>query len=341
MQKHYEYVDNILKIAARHPKLNAGILESVIEHLCRLDHFLPKSTLLALEDESEDEETVNNNIDTSQRETFKTLDTVLIRITKHIDDVTLSADKTTYGQNLAKFLREFIPIFEKVLIPQPSTKTVQFVLFYLLSLKKSFPDSFCDWLLKRLLSPNEVMSKRLAVGSYLCGFLARAQYVAHSTLETTAKILSSFCQEYLRSVPESRQSLSPDKFMPFYIVTQALFYLIIFRKDEIGMKTLRQLNIPLIVFSKLNPLACCVPAIALKFCDIMKETEITFCHTVLEQTRQRQLLTRGRGQEVNPLDFYFPFDPCLLPEMAEKIDTFYNHWNEGEESDSDEDMDES
>lgn len=189
----------------------------------------------------------------------------------------------TYGKNLQKVLRELIPIVEKVLLPQPSTRNVQFILFYLLSLKRSFPDTFCDWLLKRLIMPNEVMSKRLAVGSYLCGFLARADYVSHSTLKTAATILSSFCLDYIRSVPESKQAHSAEKFMPFYIASQALFYLIVFRQSEIGEDTLRQLNLSIIVFSKLNPLACCVPAIAMKFCDVMKETQIAYCHGVLDK----------------------------------------------------------
>ena len=73
------------------------------------------------------------------------------------------------------------------------------------------------------------------------------------------------------------------KFLPFYFVAQALFYIIIFRQDKIGTAELQSLNLQAIVFSKLNPLAEMVPAIAAKFADIMKETEILFCHGVLEQ----------------------------------------------------------
>ena len=73
------------------------------------------------------------------------------------------------------------------------------------------------------------------------------------------------------------------KFLPFYFVAQAVFYIIIFRQDKIGTVELQSLNLQAIVFSKLNPLAEMVPAIAAKFADIMKETEILFCHGVLEQ----------------------------------------------------------
>ena len=62
-----------------------------------------------------------------------------------------------------------------------------------------------------------------------------------------------------------------------------MFYIIIFRWKQIGSENLRKLNLHTIVFSKLNPLAEMVPAIAVKFCDIMKETEILFGHGILEQ----------------------------------------------------------
>ena len=59
-----------------------------------------------------------------------------------------SGDKNETARALQVLLREFIPAFEKILLSQPSTKCVQYILFYLLSRKNSFPDSFIDWLLK-------------------------------------------------------------------------------------------------------------------------------------------------------------------------------------------------
>ena len=59
--------------------------------------------------------------------------------------------------------------------------------------------------------------------------------------------------------------------------------MIIFRWETIGIENLRDLNLQTIVFSKLNPLAELVPAVAIKFCDVMKETEILFGHVIIEQ----------------------------------------------------------
>ena len=191
--------------------------------------------------------------------------------------------------------------FEQIFLPQPSTKCVQFIFFHLLSLKFSFPDSFIDWLFKRIVSPSEPVLKRQAAAGYLCGLCARAEYISKTTIREVVKLLSNFCIkvnasqkdlncenltiifQYLLSIPEHKQNNDQQKFLPFYFVAQSLFYLIIFRWETIGIENLRDLNLQTIVFSKLNPLAELVPAVAIKFCDVMKETEILFGHVIIEQ----------------------------------------------------------
>ena len=207
--------------------------------------------------------------------------------------------------------------FEQIFLPQPSTKCVQFIFFHLLSLKFSFPDSFIDWLFKRIVSPSEPVLKRQAAAGYLCGLCARAEYISKTTIREVVKLLSNFCIkvnasqkdiklpmenltiifQYLLSIPEHKQNNDQQKFLPFYFVAQSLFYLIIFRWETIGIENLRDLNLQTIVFSKLNPLAELVPAVAIKFCDVMKETEILFGHVIIEQ--------------VNNLNF---IDPYTVPD---------------------------
>ena len=242
-------------------------------------------------------------------------------------------DKATTDCRLRVMLREFMPTFEKVLLPQPTTKAVQFILFYLLSLKVSFPDSFIDWLLKRVTTPSEPMLQRQAAASYLCGLCARADYVPASTVAEVVRILSRFCVEYLANIPISKQRADQSKFLPFYFVAQTLFYIIIFRREQLGLTLLSELNLRTIVFAKLNPLAEMVPAVAQMFADIMKETEVLFCHQVIDQARKERLSIRGLNDVVNPIDFHFPFDQCRLPKLNERVDSFYNYWNENEDDD--------
>ena len=87
--------------------------------------------------------------------------------------------------------------FEQIFLPQPSTKCVQFIFFHLLSLKFSFPDSFIDWLFKRIVSPSEPVLKRQAAAGYLCGLCARAEYISKTTIREVVKLLSNFCKKVM------------------------------------------------------------------------------------------------------------------------------------------------
>jgi len=338
---HEKYIDNLFKLIERHKTLRSPVLETVLVHFCRIDQHLPKNVLfdLDLAAQEESEELSEDQLEfLSARDTF---DRIMLRFFQFIETSVASDDELGQKNNMLMLLREMVAIFGKVLLPQPNTTTVQYVYFYLLSLKGAFSTSFCDWMLKRIRNKSESRSRRIALLSYLTSFLARAQFVSHSTLRNVAKILSTLCiKEHQRSIPEKEQHFSTEKFGVYYANAQSLFYLIIFRHKELGNDCIRSLGISEIVFSKLNPLAACVPSIALKFCDIMKETELAFCHHILEQFHERQLLATGSNEIVNPIDFYFPFDRCLLPMTAAKIDKFYNHWVEDDDSEDEDSSEE-
>ena len=95
--------------------------------------------------------------------------------------------------------------FEQIFLPQPSTKCVQFIFFHLLSLKISFPDSFIDWLFKRIVSPSEPVLKRQAAAAYLCGLCARAEYISKTTIREVVKLLSNFCIKVITPTPLTKE----------------------------------------------------------------------------------------------------------------------------------------
>ncbi|CAG5112676.1 Oidioi.mRNA.OKI2018_I69.chr2.g6864.t2.cds [Oikopleura dioica] len=338
---HEKYIDNLFKLIERHKTLRSPVLETILVHFCRIDQHLPKNVLfdLDLAAQEESEELTEDQLEfLSARDTF---DRIMIRFFQFIETSVASDDEVGQKNNVLVLLREMVTVFGKVLLPQPNTTTVQYVYFYLLSLKGTFSTSFCEWMLKRIKNKSESRSRRIALLSYLTSFLARAQFVSHTTLRHVALILSTLCiKDHQRLIPEKDQHFSTEKFGVYYATAQALFYLVIFRHKELGNDCIRSLGIPEIVYSKMNPLAACVPSIALKFCDIMKETQLAFCHHILEQFHERQLLATGTNEIVNPIDFYFPFDRCLLPMTAAKIDKFYNHWVEEDSDSEDEDSSE-
>jgi len=347
IEAHKFYTDNLLKIAERLPISRPTILRIIFEHLCAIDHLLPNSFLLEAanqrdakkssndnDDEEEDDDEEKIVLDPDKLLLLESLDHICCDVIDFIERITVADTKEETNANLVQVLRYSMSSFEQIFLPQPSTKCVQFIFFHLLSLKFSFPDSFIDWLFKRIVSPSEPVLKRQAAAGYLCGLCARAEYISKTTIREVVKLLSNFCIKYLLSIPEHKQNNDQQKFLPFYFVAQSLFYLIIFRWETIGIENLRDLNLQTIVFSKLNPLAELVPAVAIKFCDVMKETEILFGHVIIEQTRKERLMIRGANDEINPIDFYFPFDQCLLPNLNQRIESFYNYWHQDDNDDS-------
>jgi RNA polymerase I-specific transcription initiation factor RRN3 len=196
VQIHFQFVQNILKISERYTSMRPRIMELVMEHLCSIDHLLPKTVLVDImeEDDSSDEGDSSEMTQTNTKlELAKGLDQMCCHFIQYIDRITQKEDKSKTMLALQVLLREFVPVFEKVFLPQPSTKSVQFILFYLLSLKVTFPDSFIDWLLKRVTSPSEPSLKRQAAAAYLCGICARAEYIQTNTIVYVVKILNTFC----------------------------------------------------------------------------------------------------------------------------------------------------
>ena len=112
--------------------------------------------------------------------------------------------KEETNANLVQVLRYSMSSFEQIFLPQPSTKCVQFIFFHLLSLKFSFPDSFIDWLFKRIVSPSEPVLKRQAAAGYLCGLCARAEYISKTTIREVVKLLSNFCIKVIRVSKRSK-----------------------------------------------------------------------------------------------------------------------------------------
>ena len=127
-----------------------------------------------------------------------------------------SDTKEETNANLVQVLRYSMSSFEQIFLPQPSTKCVQFIFFHLLSLKFSFPDSFIDWLFKRIVSPSEPVLKRQAAAGYLCGLCARAEYISKTTIREVVKLLSNFCIKVNASQKDKKLSKILQSYFSIY-----------------------------------------------------------------------------------------------------------------------------
>ncbi|KAJ2796407.1 DNA independent RNA polymerase I transcription factor, partial [Coemansia guatemalensis] len=171
----------------------------------------------------------------------------------------------------------------------------------------------------------------------------------------------------------------------FYAVTQAVLYMFCFRWRDMAeaagggpvveseldnLRWCRELDgLQRVVFSRLNPLRACAPAVAQQFASVSSQTSFMFCYAMLQQNRRSNResfaaagpITAGVSDAVRyngtsgdsgsasgassdqamraRLDSFFPFDPMALPVSRQFIDSIYLEWQDVGEEPSDDDDD--
>jgi len=129
---------------------------------------------------------------------------------------------------------------------------------------------------------------------------------------------------------------------PFYSACQAVFYTFVFRHEQLlsgnlkeGLRYLQSLNFERIVMSQLNPLKICLPSVVNFFAAITSKYQLVFCYTIIERNNRQMLpviRNTAGGDSVqtctNPLDTFFPFDPCVLKRSKKFIDPVYQIWED-------------
>ncbi|KAJ2856423.1 DNA independent RNA polymerase I transcription factor [Coemansia erecta] len=167
----------------------------------------------------------------------------------------------------------------------------------------------------------------------------------------------------------------------FYAVSQAILYMFCFRWRDLveasggGPLVETELDdlhwchevegMQRIVFSKLNPLRACAPAVAQQFASVASQTNFMFCYAMLQQNRRSNNAEAPAGSSASgsqgdyaassltvsssshilraELDMFFPFDPMALPISRQFVDPIYFEWKDvgseptdNEESDNEE-----
>ncbi|KAJ2553793.1 DNA independent RNA polymerase I transcription factor [Coemansia sp. RSA 1933] len=167
----------------------------------------------------------------------------------------------------------------------------------------------------------------------------------------------------------------------FYAVTQAILYMFCFRWRDLaeapggGPLVESELDnlhwchevegMQRIVFSKLNPLRACAPAVAQQFASVASQTNFMFCYAMLQQNRRSNNAESSHASSVGGgsqgeqsvggslipssashilragLDTFFPFDPMALPISRQFVDPIYFEWKDvgSEHTDSEEESD--
>ncbi|XP_016784167.2 uncharacterized protein LOC745676 isoform X1 [Pan troglodytes] len=206
-----------------------------------------------------------------------------------------------------------------------------------------FAEAFLEHLWKKLQDPSNPAIIRQAAGNYIGSFLARAKFIPLITVKSCPDLLVNWLHIYLNNQDSGTKAFCDVALHgPFYSACQAVFYTFVFRHKQLlsgnlkeGLQYLQSLNFERIVMSQLNPLKICLPSVVNFFAAITNKYQLVFCYTIIERNNRQMLpvirsTTGGDSVQTctNPLDTFFPFDPCVLKRSKKFIDPIYQVWED-------------
>lgn len=372
------YVKNLLQITHYIHTLRQKIMELIVDRMLKLDVRSPRTEIEESEADEEDmdEDIVFDmeDIDISQEvltspdigyhsyfEEIRTkpmshkdaekLDVMMDLFLKYTHnncyvngELNWEATKTLY--------RELLLVFERIILPTHASCHVQFILFYLCSIKPAICEGFLDFLWKKVKDPNtQTIFRQIAV-SYMSSLISRGMFVPLSTVTACLDLMCEWLHKYLDQTSSDTVHIDITHHGSFYAVCQSVFYVFVFRNKEIfemkkGYKWSESLNFQRIVTSRLNPLKFCLPVIAKTFASVTRMHQLAFCDTIMERNNRCILPVVSSGSsgtaENKILDSFFPFDPYLLKRSGKFILPLYREFQgnieEEDKADTEDDED--
>ncbi|KAH8346289.1 hypothetical protein KR084_001946 [Drosophila pseudotakahashii] len=341
------YLFNVLWLIEYKPIFEELILQLVLQKLLVLDVNAPRDeigvesddeydtvdadTLFQIDDISFDSLTKTEK--SVGHPVGKTLDICLFMLYRFFDGKCRihqnSSDQQRWTAN--RLFKMLLHIFDEVLLPTHNTHHVQFVLFYVTSIRFAYSEDFLDLLWQKVKNPNISAIIRHAAVGYMASFLSRARFLPLSIIIFYLKELSKWAHTYIDDSGEYNQTCSLKAHLVFYSICQAVFYLIAFRARELTASSkdllfLQSLQLSRLAMCHFNPLRYCLAPVATAFAGVTRTYQLAYCHTVLERNARRKLATVYGHDKCIPeetLESFFPFDPYLLKLSNKYIETNY------------------
>ncbi|KAA6415533.1 MAG: hypothetical protein FRX48_00249 [Lasallia pustulata] len=258
--------------------------------------------------------------------------------------------------------------FATIILPTTGCRHTQFLLFHFAQTSPLFIDHFVGACIHIAFDRSRPAIARQLAAAYLASFVARGIHVPSQTVRDVFDYIGTHLT-VLRSAYE-QNCAGPDlrRYASFYSLVQAIMYIFCFRwrdleagpdehveDDELplvdsqeriwtpGVKEILERNI----FSKLNPLKVCSPAIVSEFARMSHHLGVTYVYSLLETNKRLRLsqfsgpmhstgaynqperetaLSARRDESYQQLDEYFPFDPYHLAQSKRWIEGDYREW---------------
>lgn len=346
VERHRNWARSILVLCTRMPALSEYLLTVLIRKMVEIDAEIHR-----LEDETADIEDVTCLVEAADATgTPAQLD--------HMADI-LDAQMMVMFEFLqrrlagavsgvpaeSKFVSCLMNIFQGTIMLTHRARCVQFLWFYLASLKPNWTEVFLTFLLNTAWLPNQGMTQRLMALAYLASFTARASFLTPKFTLSTAQYLSAFAREGLQAAEGWADSGDHPHLVLCLAAVQATCYVLCFHactfaaeplaagrsaldnllpgpEADIGPEALTP-----VLESPLQPITRISPQVAREFI-----RRVAPHRPALAAALRRQLQRDGERVGEAPLEAHFPFDPYRLRHSHIFLAGVYREWAREEDS---------
>ncbi|XP_037731629.1 RNA polymerase I-specific transcription initiation factor RRN3-like isoform X1 [Drosophila subpulchrella] len=328
------YVYNVLWLIEYKPIFEEPMLQLVLQRFLLLDVNAPREEIGAETDDEDDNvdadrvfqmddvSSYTKTEKTVKHPVGKTLDICLFMLYRFIDEK-CRIHKNSTGEQRSTAKRIFnllLHIFDDTLLPSYNTHHVQFVLFYVTSIRVAYSEAFLDLLWQKVQNPQiSPIIGHAAVG-YMTSFLSRARFLPLSLVQYYLKKMSIWAHTYIDDSSKKTLTWSFGAHLVFYSVCETIFYLIASRARYLtdsskDLHFLECLQLSRIAGCHLNPLRYCLASVATAFADVSRTYQLAYCYTVLHSSPRRKLpivSVRGKCKTEEKLETLFPFNHYVL-----------------------------
>ena len=319
------------------------------------------------------------------RDTVAKLDAVLDLLFAHYTPVFANGNLFEVDDAFEHLISQF----STFVLPTYRSRHTQFLIFHFAQVSQSHAERFATALAHMALGRGVASNGAVSAAAYLASFIARGARISKPLIRTIFMLLASHLDQMRRLAEPTCRGPDLRRYSLFYATTQAMLYIFCFRwRDFIlpsdddtdldnydvyeqgepnwvpGIKqTLTQA-----IYSKLNPLKVCSPAIVCQFAAIANHLRFMYVIPLLETNKRLRLssyrtftstpsntsganemgagrrentLSNRNGEAHHQLDAFFPFDPYQLPKSKRWLDGDYMVWKgvPGMQDEGDDDSD--
>ncbi|KAH8803085.1 RNA polymerase I-specific transcription initiation factor-like protein rrn3 [Xylogone sp. PMI_703] len=271
--------------------------------------------------------------------------------------------------------------FANIILPTYRSRHTQFLLFHFGQSSEHLVDEFTSDCLKLTLQPGRPAILRQSSAAYLASFVARGSHVQPHFIRKLFGVIGTKLDSIRLENEDTCRGPDLQRYGTFYAMMQALLYIFCFRwrdlindseslddqdpstfsSQELEWAPRIKETLTRLIYSKLNPLKVCSPAIVMEFAKIAHHLRFMYVFPLLEANKRirlngtsavsRHSALRDAGNGVtdetwHQLEAYFPFDPYQLPISKRWIENDYVPWtgipglhqdeDDGDESDEEE-----